>query len=568
MHRRLLRKIRKGIGGHYKDIDPEDIFLDAANLPGFGENTFEGRIEKPVSARTFFFLRIILCILIIVLGGKLWNLGIMQGKVYAEISEKNRLEHRVIFANRGVILDRNGVELATNAIKEGGADFAGRLYTTPGLAHVVGYVKYPSKDAKGFYYDESYRGRDGVESYYDEVLAGKNGLELRETDVHGKITSESTIDKPEDGKPLILSLDGKLTEALHLIIKDTAETRGFTGGTGVIMDIDTGEILAMTSYPEYDQNILTSGADRQAISRLFSDTSKPFLNRAVSGLYTPGSIIKPIVLMAALNEGIISPSKKILSTGSITIPNPYDPSKPSIFRDWKEHGWTDMREALAVSSDVYFYSIGGGYGGQKGMGIDTIDRYFRLFGLSEKTGIDLFGETQGIIPNPEWKKTNFNGDIWRLGDTYITSIGQYGTQVTPMEAVRFTASLANGGKLLKPSVVLGGVPEEERVERNIELPAGDWQIVKEGMRLAVTNGTSVGLNMNNVQVAAKTGTAEIGAAKKYIHSWTVGFFPYGNPKYAYALIMERGPAQNPIGGTSVMRRLLDWMTINAPHYLQ
>src|SRR3989338_8322697 len=135
------------------------------------------------------------------------------------------------------------------------------------------------------------------------------------------------------------------------------------------MDVTTGELLALTSYPEYDQNALTAGMDQVSFNRLLNDKRKPFLNRAVGGLYTPGSIIKPIVALGALNENLISPEKEILSTGSISVPNPYDPSKPSVFGDWKAHGYTDMREALAVSSDTYFYAIGAGYEDQRGLGI-------------------------------------------------------------------------------------------------------------------------------------------------------------------------------------------------------
>src|SRR5581483_8661772 len=127
------------------------------------------------------------------------------------------------------------------------------------------------------------------------------------------------------------------------------------------------------------------------------------------------------------------------------------PSKPSVFKDWRVNGWTNIEEALAVSSDVYFYSVGGGYGDQKGLGITLLGKYFTQFGLEEKTGIPLAGELSGLIPTPEWKARKFNGDIWRLGDTYITAIGQYGTQVTPINAVRFIGAVANRGKILKPS---------------------------------------------------------------------------------------------------------------------
>ena len=567
MFRLFFRKSRHRLSQKYKDIDPEDIFLDAKNLPGFDEHHFEGRIEKPVGSLTFTLVKIFLILIILVLMSKLWVLGVKDGDLYARISENNRLEHTTIFANRGVIYDRNNLVLASNATRESGEDFAEREYAPmSGLAHVVGYVKYPSVDSSGKYYEVNYRGQDGAERLYEDVIMGVNGLRLRETDALGEIMSESVIAKPKDGEPLYLSIDARVTSTLYGLIKSLAEDRGFTGGAGAIMDVHTGELIALTSYPEYDQNILTSGRDTELINKYLRSKSKPFLNRAIGGLYTPGSIVKPVIALAALQENIISPEKKILSTGSITVPNPYDPSKPSIFKDWKAHGWTDMREAIAVSSDTYFYSIGGGYEKQKGLGISLLDKYFSLFGIDELTGIEFSGEARGVIPTPAWKKERFNGDIWRLGDTYITSIGQFGTLMTPINALRMVSALANGGKFLEPSILLGGV--DDPVTRKIDISPEAHKVVLEGMRGAVTYGTALGLNVPYVKIASKTGTAEIGAAKKYVHSWSTGFFPYENPRYAFVVLMEKGPSENLQGATGVVRRLVDWMSVNSPEYFE
>src|SRR3989344_382280 len=573
MFRLILRKIKKRldlpaqVGRKYQDINPEDIFLDSTNLPGFEEHRFEGRIERPMGRKIFLILKIVLVVVILSLVSRLWVLSIKQGSIYAQISEDNRLEQTLIFANRGLIYDRNMHELATNIIKKEDSDFAGRFYPPfEGLSHTVGYLKYPIADRTGVYYEKNYRGRDGVERAYDDLLRGRNGLKLRETDVFGVVTSESVIEKAIDGKSLILSIDARLTEVFYQTIKSLAQSNGFVGGTAVLMDVRTGELLALTSFPEYNQNILTAGTDQDAISTMVNSPSKPFLNRAIGGLYTPGSILKPIIALAALNEKLISPEKQILSTGSITVPNPYNPSKPSVFKDWKAHGWTDMRKALAVSSDTYFYSIGGGFEDQKGLGITALDKYFQLFALTEKTGIELLGEVAGIIPTPEWKKEKFNGEIWRLGDTYITAIGQYGTQITPLNAVRFVAAIANGGNILTPSVLLGGNPEP--VKRAIKFDDENWRVVREGMRESVTYGTAVGLNVPYVRAAAKTGTAEIGSAKLLVNSWSVGFFPFENPKYALAVVMERGPSANTLGATSVTRQLFDWMAIHTPQYFE
>ncbi len=551
----------------FGDINPEDIFLDSANLPGFDEHALEGRIEKPMGHTAFMFVKFVFAFIIIALTGKLWFLGVKNGDVYAQISDQNRLAETFIFANRGVILDRNGVELATNDIKGEESDFAGRLYAPiKGVAHVVGYLKYPKKDKSGVYYEKEYQPRDGVERAYNDLLKGKNGRKLVETDVSGKVTSQSIVEEPQNGLTLNLSVDAKITEVMHKAIASLANSNGFIGGAGVIMDVKTGEIIVLTSYPEYDQNAMTRGIDQATFNTLINSSGKPFLNKAVGGLYTPGSILKPIIALAALNEKIISPNKEIFSSGSISVPNPYDPTKPSIFRDWKAHGYTAMREAIAVSSDTYFYSIGGGFGDQRGLGIGLIDKYLKLFMVEEPTGIELGGEPKGIIPTPEWKARAFNGDIWRLGDTFITSIGQFGTQVTPLNAARFIGAIANKGTLLKPSLIKGGA--ENPVVGTLNFSPADWAVIHEGMREGVSYGTSVGINVPYVTAAGKTGTAEVGAGKKYVHSWSVGFFPYEHPRYAWAVIMERGPSTNQIGATSIMRQVFDWMSVNTPQYFE
>ncbi len=569
MYNNFFRKFKKKIERKHKDIDPEDIFLDSTNLPGFTINRFEGRIEKPISSITFLLMKITLVLLLMLFFVRLWDLNIVNGENFKKISENNRLAHTLIIANRGVVYDRNKIELATNAIKQGGADFAERLYAPiEGLSHVVGYVKYPSKDSSGFYYEEEYRGQSGVEKTYNNVLAGINGLKITETNALGKVTSESVVRKPENGRDVILSIDSRLNSELYLAMKNIKETRGFTGGAGAIMDVNTGEILALSSFPGFDQNIVTRGENRKEISRLFTSKDKPFLDRAVSGLYTPGSIVKPILGLAVLQENIISPDKQILSTGSLIVPNPYDKTKPTIYKDWRINGWTDLREALAVSSDIYFYVVGGGFESQKGLGITNINRYFEMFGMTEKTGIDLPGESVGVIPSPEWKKENFNGEPWRLGDTYITSIGQYGTQVTLLEALRWTAAIANKGTLLIPSVVIGGRPPQDRVFRTIDLPDNVWKVVQEGMRRAVETGTVSALKTPAVAIAAKTGTAELGALKNRVNSWSVGFFPFEKPKYAFAILMENGPADNPVGATYAMQEVINWMIFNTPEYIK
>lgn len=566
MLRTLLKKIRVLFSNTttHSNIDPDEIFLDSTNLPQFNTSQFEGRIEKPISKNSLFFIGIAFLIVGLIFSSKIWVLQVTEGEVYAQTSENNRLRHQLIFADRGIIYDRNNEPLVLN-VRDENDSFSRRKYNDmPGLSHVLGYVNYPLKDTSGIYYQKDFIGKDGIEKLFDTTLRGINGLKIIETDALMNIKSESTIRPLENGNDLVLSIDSRVQSKLYEYIKQTAESVSFEGGAGVFMNIHTGEILALTSYPEYDSSVLSDGKDSKAIAEYILDVQKPFLNRIISGLYTPGSIIKPYIAIGALNEGIIDPEKSILSTGSITIPNPFFPNQETVFRDWKAHGWVTMREALAVSSNVYFFSVGGGYQDQKGLGISKIEKYMKLFGFGKLSDLYPDIEQNGTIPSPKWKEETFDDGVWRIGDTYNTAIGQYGFQVTPIQVVRAVGAIANNGTLVNPTLILGGNGDKEK----IPISEKHFEVVREGMRLAVTSGTAKGLFIPAVAVAAKTGTAELGKRKELVNSWITGFFPYENPQYAFVVIMERGPSENLIGGLFVVRQLLDWMAVNTPEYFE
>jgi len=567
----MLNKIKKyfkknSYKNRSKDIDPDEIFLDSENLPKFDVDQFEGRIEKTISGSTFYFFSGACLLIIILFFYKAYSLQIVEGEKYFTRSENNRLSETVLFSKRGIILDRNDKKLAWNTASGDSPEFPLREYTDlSGLSHVLGYVKYPSKDSSGFYYTEDFVGKDGVEKFYNNLLAGQNGQKIVEVDASGEIQSESVVRLAEDGSDVKLSIDANLQNEIYSVIRNTAQMVSFTGGAGVIMNIETGEVIAMTSYPEYNSQVLTDGTDRKTINSYLTNKNNPYLDRVINGLYTPGSIVKPFMSIAALSEKIISPYTKILSTGSISIPNKYDPSKPTVFKDWRAQGWVDMRHAIAVSSDVYFYEVGGGYENRKGLGISLIDKYMTMFGFGQEMPEGFFSGVAGTIPTPEWKAENFDGEAWNIGNTYHTSIGQYGFQVSPIQAVRAVASIANGGKLIEPTILFSS-STAKYIDLNID--QNNLNVVREGMRLGVEEGVAAGLNAGYVKVAAKTGTAELGAKKQFVNSWVTGFFPYENPKYAFAIIMERGPVGNTTGGVYVMRQILDWMNANEPEYFK
>ena len=365
------------------EIDPDEIFLDSSNLPGHNAFQFEGRLGRPVSGRAILSVGIIFLLVVIIFSARAFILEVARGSTYVNISRNNTLDRSLLFATRGIIYDRTGRELvwnvaqlsatATSSNSAGSSLYALRQYINePGFAHLLGFVRYPKADARGAWWKASYSGVEGVELEYDARLSGINGATLVETNAHGKVQATNMVSPPRDGENLHLSVDTEVQRALYKALVAQGKAQGFRAGAGIIMNVKTGEVLAITSFPEYDNQAFTNG-DTESINTASNAPLSPLLDRAVSGLYAPGSIMKTIFAAAALNEHLISPAKQIFSTGAISVANPYDPKKPTLFHDWAVHGWIDMRTALAVSSDEYFYTIGGGYGNQDGLGIAKVD---------------------------------------------------------------------------------------------------------------------------------------------------------------------------------------------------
>lgn len=546
------------------EIAPDEIFLDSSNAPAFDRERFEGRLEKPLSHATFFYLAAGLVLLFLTLVVRTWNLQITNGAEFAAESAHNSLEVKTLFAARGIITDVNGIVLAENVTNNNGLpgdDFAERNYTLPSIGQIIGYVSYPKKDSKGVYYDTSETGIAGLEAEYDEILAGENGQILTETDALGNIRSEGVVVKAQDGRTLKLSIDANLERLLARAISDTARRHGFIAGAGVIMDVRNGAVRAIVSYPSYDPNVMTSGGPANTIAGYSKNPGRPFLDHAVQGVYAPGSVVKPLVASGALTDGLITPSTVINDPGFISIPDPYRPGKEFIYKGWKALGPVDVRKAIAWSSDIFFYTVGGGFGNQRGLGIDRLDYWYKQFGLGSPTGIDLSGEASGLIPTPEWKKKVFN-EPWYLGDTYFTAIGQYSVQVTPVQMARATAAVANDGKLFTPTLIA----DKPSTFSTVPVNADALRVVREGMRQTVTSALASALNVSYVKVAAKTGTAQTGTRNQYDNSWVVGFFPYDDPQYAFTVVLERGPEGSGSQAVNAMREFFDSLYLeNSPY---
>lgn len=558
-------------------IEFDEIFLDSSNLPSFNQGRMEGRLELPITKRNVYIVALLFLIIASGFFYKLFTLQVIEGEAFRQRSDNNRIDDGLVVAERGVIYDRNGEMLVWNEEDySGDYDFPVRAYTDRnGLGQIIGYVSYPQKDTHGFYYRTDYIGRTGIESTYEDLLHGENGKVLVEVNALGQVISSATVQAPVAGKSFTTSIDAGLSEAIYNIIATSSVQAGFRSGAAAIMDVRTGEIIAMTSFPSYDPEVMADGDDVALIESYNVDDRFPFLNKVVGGAYTPGSIVKPFLAYAALAEKVIGQNDVVVSNGSLIIPNPYDSSNPSRFGDWRVHGKMTMREAIAFSSDVYFYIIGGGLpaiaapqagvNAMTGLGISRIDRYLTLFGMGEKSQITLPGEQAGTIPSPEWKKEVFDED-WRLGDTYLTAIGQFGFQATPLQMLRAYAALANGGKLLKPQIEKDIKPEYVDLNLNQDY----LNVVHEGMRMTVTydGGTARSLQRSDVSIAAKSGTAELGVDKAHVNSWAAGYFPYENPHYAFILLMERAPRDNTLGATTIMNQVVEWISKNRPEYLQ
>lgn len=440
----------------------------------------------------------------------------------------------------------------------------------PAFGNLIGYVGSATKeeiqenpDITGW----MEIGKTGVESSYDTLLRGSPGVKIVETDSQGSVLSEGIYQREEKGGNITLTISADLQKIVYGAIQNIADTRGFTGGSGIMLDVKTGAVRALVSYPGFDANNMSKGGAQEEISRILSDTRHPLFFRPVMGLYPPASTVKPFLAAAAVEERVIDPEKIIYTEGRIVVPNPFDSKSPAIFKDWKNHGPVNMLRAIAVSSDAYFYTIGGGHGTVKGLGVDKMHDYFVRFGFGKPTGIDLLNEEVGLVPDRTWKAETYPRDpLWRVGDSYNMSIGQGWFLVTPLQMARATLALARKGELLQPHL-LASVFRNEKEEpydalgANAPLPISinksSLDIAQKGMRLAVTEGTAMGVAGIRLPVAAKTGTAEVGKSGR-THSWFIGFLPLENPELVLVINMENGPAGNLIGATAAAHEILQW----------
>jgi len=440
------------------------------------------------------------------------------------------------------------------------------------FSQITGYIGKVNKSdlSDEYYYSTDMVGRLGTEAQYEEILRGKHGRIF-----FNKEKDENLNMDPVQGKSLVLNIDYDLQKKLYNELYGVLASAGLSRGAAVIQNPQTGSVLAMASFPTFDNNIFVKGLSDSQFKNIFENKTKPLFNRVISGLYNPGSTIKPFMGMTALQEGIITPRDTINDCISLVIPNPFDKNSPYVFKNWRQdYGFFNLRRAIAQSCNIFFFTIGGGLpaggGGISGLGADRIAKYLTAGLANVKLGIDLPGEENGFVPTPDWKlKTR--GENWYQGDTYNISIGQGDLLVTPLWLNSYVSAIANGGTIYKPMVAQRIVDEKNnnselfKEEVLTKLPFGDDVIkeMKSDMEETVISGTAGILKDLPVRSGAKTGTAEVVKGKS-INSLFTAFAPFDHPEINITVLIE-GSASNQGLAIRVAHNVLKWYFIEYQH---
>jgi penicillin-binding protein 2 len=404
-------------------------------------------------------------------------------------------------------------------------------------AHLLGYVREANDEQlrQGRYRRGDMVGQSGLERLLDEFLRGKDGGERIEVDAMGRQMRMIQSTEPHPGAQVVTTIDRRIQEAAEKAMEGHA-------GAVVVMDPRNGDVLAMVSTPAFEIDRFTGTIDRNAWLRVIQDPEHPLLNRTIQSQYAPGSVFKIVVAAAGLQEGTLVPTDRTNCTGDFRLGE-------WTFKDWKEggHGTVDLLGAMRHSCNVFFYEKGLKIGGP------VIAKYATAFGLGGATQIDLPGEKLGLIPQPKLRRDKRVGGGWHAGETVNMSIGQGAVLVTPMQVARFMSAVANGGVLWKPRLV-------QRIERpekgvvwsdggsvtgHVELSPMVWAFLRQSLWSVVNeNGTGAGARIPGLDVAGKTGTAQMIAKSKaekgQDHAWFASFAPVNEPEAVVIVLVERG----------------------------
>jgi penicillin-binding protein 2 len=417
-----------------------------------------------------------------------------------------------------------------------------RSYVDPMLySPILGYVGAINADELAQHKDQGYLlqdtiGKTGVEWEYEKYLRGALGWREVERDAAQRELRTLALAPPTPGDDLVLTIDDRLQKLLYDELDQGVKADKFTQAVGIALDPNNGEILAMVSIPAYDDNAFIQGVTTAQMKAWNSDDRHPLVNKAIGDIYPPGSTFKLVTGLSALQTGvatahtIVNVSSLFLDVGGYR------------FYDWRVHGPLDFIGGFANSSDIYFYTLGGGNPntGQRGAGPEAIAKYGRMLGFGSPTGVDLPGEAGGIMPDPEWKLATFN-EPWTIGNTYHESIGQGYVAVTPLQLLNAYASVANGGTVYRPHLLKQVRSADGKtvitpppvIERKLDIKPEYLQLIREGARRAVDIGHAY-MPDQKLPIAGKTGTAEFGQStgvdyagrqKLGFHNWFVSFAP-------------------------------------------
>ncbi|MGC9006513.1 MAG: penicillin-binding protein 2 [Sulfurihydrogenibium sp.] len=439
-----------------------------------------------------------------------------------------------------------------------------RIYTPEAnyLPHIIGYVGFPTKEEVEKNPDITLNtlvGKAGVEKIYDNLLRGKAGQKAVLVDAFGRQKRVLWEKDPEKGNDIYLSIDIRLQK----IVYEEFKRSGHKSGAVVLVDPNSYQILAALSYPTYDLQKFYEGFKPEEWKALTEDKYRPLLDKVFNGRYPPGSIYKPLVSIAALEEGVITPDTKIASGPEFRIGN-------YRYRNWNKLGcgYINVAQALEMSCDTFYYQVG------LKLGVDDIYKYTKLFGIGEKLNPDI-EKKEAIVPNREWKRKVLKQG-WFFGDTVNLSIGQGYLSITPFDATKIVVPIANGGKVLKPNILSGYYDNKKQmfvktipeVVRNLKIKSWNLDTVKYGMYLVVygPHGTAKALRNVPVRNAGKTGTAQVytySRGKKHAkwelrdHAWFIDFAPYDNPQVAGVVFIEHGESGGSVAAplmASILRR--------------
>ncbi|NOZ48909.1 MAG: penicillin-binding protein 2 [Chloroflexi bacterium] len=464
------------------------------------------------------------------------------------------------------------------------------------MSHILGYMGPIPEQTINSYVDQGYSreawvGWSGLEFSAEKTLHGQSGSKVIEVDVNGRekrVIGKETAAQP--GHNLILTIDLELQQTMFEALIEGVNPLRSHSAVAVALDPRNGHVLAMASLPAYDNNIFANGITGQEYLQVANAPGKPLINHAISSIYPPGSSFKMIPAAGGLQEKVITARTLLNAPGIIYLPNRNFPdnldlAQPFVCWIYKlggKHGDINVRQAIAESCDIFFYKLGGGWppGEFEGLGVETLAYYAQQFGLGAPTGIDLPGESAGLVPDPKWKRLA-KGERWVTGDTYNMSIGQGDVLATPLQIALMTSAIANDGLVFQPQLVAAVTDAEShllqknepKLIREIPVDPQHLATVREGMWMAVNweYGTATNAALPDVEVAGKTGTAEFfdpeiprdGRGNLPSHAWFTSFAPYQDPEIVVTVFVYNGGEGSAVAIPIAQRILRSYFDIKA-----